>query len=235
MRRPSSIVVAAAGANGDIEAIRQLAREAYKIGASAIALLGNLTPRRAPAREYAEVLRTLSEPRLPVFYVPGPEDAPITEFLREAANIEIVYPNLHGVHGSFAMGPRNTLWSGMGGTIMDDPKSTRDEYEVLRYPAWEVEYRFKSLRELKDYQKVFLFTTSPAHKGFDLKGSSELAELIKSYNPHLVLLGAVKPVYETIGNSLVVGLGSLTAGHISVIDIRKREVTRLLSQTARAA
>jgi hypothetical protein len=74
MPSPSSIVVAAPGANGDIEAIRQLAREVDKIGASAIALFGNLTPRRAPAREYAEVLKTLSEPRLLVFQVPGPRN-----------------------------------------------------------------------------------------------------------------------------------------------------------------
>jgi Icc-related predicted phosphoesterase len=234
MSRQIAKIVAAADARGDVGAVRQLTKEADSLGA-AIALLGNLTAPRARASEYAAVLKALAEPRLPVFYIPGPEDAPLTEFLREAANVETVYPHVHGVHGIFAMGPRNMVWSGMGGTIMDDPKSIRDEHEALRYPAWEVEYRLKFLRELKDYQKIFLFTTSPAHKRLDQSGSSQLAELIKSYNPHLVLVGAVKPIYETIGNSLVVGLGSLIAGHLSVIDIRKREVTRILSQTARAA
>jgi Icc-related predicted phosphoesterase len=234
MSRQIANIVAAADSRGDIGAIRQLTKEAARLGA-AIALLGNITTSRATASEFAQVLKALAEPRLPVFYIPGPEDAPLTKFLPEVAKFETVYPHVHGVHGMFAMGPRNMVWSGMGGTIIDDPKSVRDEHEALRYPAWELEYRLKFLRELKDYQKIFLFTTSPAHKRLDQNGSSQLAELIKSYNPHLVLVGTVKPTYETIGNSLVVGLGSLIAGHISVIDIRKREVTRVVSQTSRAA
>ena len=149
----------------NIEAVRQLAWEACDLGAGAIALLGNLTPKNTDPREYAEVLRALSEVRLPAFYVPGPEDAPFSEFQREAASFEVVYPNVRGVHGTFAMSPGQVVWSGMGGTIEDHPDTIRDEVGALCYPGWEVEYRLKFLQELKDYQKVFMFTTFPEHKG----------------------------------------------------------------------
>ena len=85
------------------ESVLQLGQAAGDLGASAIALLGSLTPRTADPREYAQILKALSEARLPAFYIPGPEDAPFSEFLREAASFEVVYPHVRGIHASFAM------------------------------------------------------------------------------------------------------------------------------------
>ena len=83
-----------------------------------------------------------------------------------------------------ALSSDHVLFAGMGGEIVDDPDAEREEQQALRYPAWEVEYRLKVLRELAhDYQKVFLFTTVPAHKGLRRPGSEMLAELIKTYSP----------------------------------------------------
>jgi uncharacterized protein len=84
-----------------------------------------------------------------------------------------------------------------------------------------VEYRLKFLRELKDYQRIFLFTTPPEHKGRGERGSAELAELIKSHNPRLVLVGGREPAQELIGNSLVIALGSLMRGEFTLVDVRK--------------
>ena len=49
------------------------------------------------------------------------------------------------------------LFAGMDGEVQDAPGHQREETEKLSYPGWEVEYRLKILRELKDYRKVFLF------------------------------------------------------------------------------
>ena len=108
-------VIAAAEPRGNVDAVRQLAEQASDLGGEAIALLGSLTPKHADAREYGEVMKALAGAHLPAFYIPGPEDAPFTDFLREAANFETVLPHIHGVHGTFAMAPGgHSVVSGMG-------------------------------------------------------------------------------------------------------------------------
>jgi uncharacterized protein len=189
MRKSSSRIVAGAGLCGNVDAVRQLAGEACKVGSGAVALLGTLRGRETGSREYVELFKAVSGTGLPTFYVPGAEDAPFSEFLREAAALEVVYPSVRGIHGTFAMSSGHFIWSGMGGVVEDDPDRIREEDTTLCYPGWEVEYRLKFLHELKDYQKVFLFTTPPEHKGLGQKGSFVLAETIKTYNPRLVLAG----------------------------------------------
>jgi Icc-related predicted phosphoesterase len=236
MRKRVSKILAAAEPKGDVEAVRLLVKEAHTQGAHAIALLGSLTAWDADPNEYGEVLKAVSEPRLPVFCVPGPEDAPFSEFLREAANIEVVYPDTHNVHATFAMASGQLLISGMGGAIEDDANMRRDELERLRYPGWELEYRLKFLRELKDYLKIFLFTTPPAHKSLHEKGSAVVAEVIKTYRPQIVLVGGREQKHEMLGTSLVVMLGSLAEGQFTLVDLSKREiVTRNLNQSVTAA
>jgi Icc-related predicted phosphoesterase len=218
-----SKIIAAAGPRGNVEAVRQLSEQARDVRADAVFLVGGLTPKDADPNEYGRVLSALGETKLPAFYIPGSDDAPFGDFLREAANIENVFPSLHGVHGTFAMAPGHEVITGMGGTILDDMRTARDENETLRYPGWEVEYRLKFLKELKDYPRVFLFTTSPEHKGLHENGSSVLAELIKTHKPHLVLLGGSEHKREMLGTSLLIGLGSLADGAFTVIDVRRNE------------
>ena len=201
-----------------------------------IALVGSLTPKNKDPREYAGVLKALSEARLPAFYIPGPEDAPFPEFLREAATFEVGYPNVRSVHGTFGIAPGHVVWSGIGGTIKDHPDTIRDEVGALCYPGWEVEYRLKFLQGLKDYQNVFMFTTFPEDKGRREKGSAVLAEIIKIYNPRLVLVGGGEPGHEILGKSLLVALGCVAKGKFSLIDLQKGEVTtRMLGRPAKAA
>lgn len=234
MRKSTSRILAAAEPNGNVDAVEQFGQEACKQGAAAIALLGNLSKNAAP-QGYARVLKALAETRLPAFYIPGPEDAPFSEFLREAASFETVYRRLRGVHGTFAMAPRYIVWSGMGGTVTDDPEVVRDELETLRYPGWEVEYRLKFLQDLKDYPKVFLFATHPDHKRMGEKGSSMLAEIIKTYNPRLVFVGGQQQKQVTIGKSLVVAPGSLNDGNFVSVDLRTHELKFSSLQPAKKA
>jgi uncharacterized protein len=235
MRKSLSRILAAASPAGDVEAVRKMAQQARDGAVDAIALLGNLTAKGADPREYGNILNAVGETRLPTFYIPGPDDAPLSEFLREAASFEVAFPNVRGVHSTFALAPTYTLWSGWGGVIDDDPNWVRDETASLCYPGREIVYRLKFLQDLKEYQKVFLFTTLPEHKGLGQKGSLMLAELIKTYNPRLVLVGGEQR-QVTIGKSLVVMLGSLANGDFTLIDLRKNEVTPgTLQRSAKAA
>jgi len=171
-----------------------------------------------------------------VFYIPGPQDVPLYQYLREAYNIELVFPMLKGVHGKVAFGPGHIAFVGMGGHILDDEHVTPEEHEELRYPGWMVEYELKILNELKDYVKVFLFSelkdyvkvflfsTPPSHKGMNRDGSATLEELIKTFAPVVAIVNDKEFYHEFLGTTLVVSPGKLSEGDYAVIDLRRRKV-----------
>jgi hypothetical protein len=220
-------IVASCEPRGHEKEVGRLIEAARESGADALALLGDLGD-GGNVREYARVLRTVGRgANVPVFYVPGPGDAPFGTFLREAHNTEVVFPSMHGVHGTFAFAPGfHVVFAGMGGEVADDPHHEREERERLSYPGWEVEYWLKVLKETKDYQKVFLFHTPPAHKGLQERGSEVLAELVKTYAPRLVLTGGEEFRQERLGTSLVVAPGRLSGGEYALVDIHEREAER---------
>ena len=64
--------------------------------------------------------------------------------------MEVVVPNVHGVHGSAAFTPdAHTVIAALGGEISDDRSAERDETEHLRYPRWEPEHHLMLLRETR--------------------------------------------------------------------------------------
>lgn len=219
MRKHISKVLATSEPLGNLEEVELLAKKVTSIDVDAVAVLGSLAPKGATTQVYGKLFKILAETRLPTFYIPGSEDVPIYEYLRESANIEIAYPFLRGVHTTFAIAPGYIVFTGVGGTVIDDPHVIREELETLRYPGWEVEYRLKFLGELKDYQKIFLFSTPPEHKGLHEQGSTVLAELIKTYKPRLALVSGKEQKHEMLGTSSLVMPGSLVEGKFSVIDL----------------
>lgn len=63
-------------------------------------------------------------------------DAPVHDYLIEAFNLEVVFPSLHVVHGTFATAPGDLVFAGLGGEIVDDPDTLRAEEAPLGYPGW---------------------------------------------------------------------------------------------------
>lgn len=216
-------VLCAAEPGGSEAAIEGLVETAERRDAQAIALVGELCGEHPGRDGYRSIFRALGAGGAPAFWVPGPRDAPVADYLREAANIEVVYPFLHGIHGTMAFGAGYVLFAGLGGEVEDDPDAPRDELERLRYPRWEVEYRLKLLRELKDYVLVLLFHTPPAHKGRAMAGSEVLAELVATYRPRLVVCAGERGT-TMLGRSLVVSPGRLTDGQCAVVDLRTHQV-----------
>ena len=120
----------------------------------------------------------------------GSRDA--IEQLREVAadqNVEVASSLLHGIHGTLAFTPGQSVIAGMGGEISDDLDANRDEIERLRYPRWEAEYRLKVLDEHAEHERMLVFATAPAHKGRGTPGSEAVAELINTHRPRLVVCG----------------------------------------------
>jgi hypothetical protein len=229
MARRIRRILAAGEPRGDVDRLKQLMEQVELAGADAVALVGNLTREGSGLEDYRAIFKTLGPPRVETFWVPGPADAPVTGYLRESSNIETVFPYLHGVHGTAALGSGHILFAGMGGEVLDDPGTPRDEERALRYPAWEVEYRLKVLREFAhDYDKVLMFATPPAHKGLHQPGSDVLAELIKTYDPRVALVAGGDGVHhELLGRTLVVLTGSLARGEYALVDIQDRKVERV--------
>jgi len=221
-------VLTLARLEGQLDHLERAVELIPDLGVDALVLVGDLAGAGTKTDDYRKAFKILGRASVPSFYVPGPRDAPVEDYLREAYNLEIVYPYLHGVHGSFAFAPGHVLIAGMGGEIADGDRG-REEVTRLVYPAWEAEYRLKVLRELKDYQKVFLFARMPAHKGLHESGSEELAELIKTHNPRLVVAydpgftGSVLK-HEWLGKSLVVAPGSLAEGDFTVVDLHDAKI-----------
>jgi hypothetical protein len=202
---------------GSVDALGRLLSVAGETDAQAIALVGDLGTGH---HGYRELFGALSRARVPVYWVPGSADAPAEVYLRESYNIELVFPLLHGVHGTAAFGPgTGVVIAGMGGDIRDDLDAPRDEQERLRYPRWEPAYRLKLLGLLDYNELVMLFHTPPAHKGRSVPGSEAVTELVGTYRPRLVVCGG-EPGVELLGKSVVVAPGSLGDSRYALADLR---------------
>jgi Icc-related predicted phosphoesterase len=212
-------ILCAADPGGEEASAQRLTAALRETEADAVALVGDLGE-AGEAQGYRTLFRALGEAGVPAFWVPGPGDAPVDGYLREAHNLEVVFPQLHGVHGTAALAPGgHVVFAGLGGEVGDEPGAVRDESERLHYPAWEAEYRLKVVRELDEHQLVLLLWSHPAHKGHGTPGSEVLAELVNTYRPRLVVCGGPRGT-ETLGRSLVVAPGSLREGHYAVADLQ---------------
>lgn len=205
---------------GEVDSLEAVLDGALSLGADAAAVVGDLGAPWSRWNAYRGIFRSLGSTGKPAFWVPGPTDAPVGRYLLESYNLEIGFPHLHGVHGSAALGPGPVLFAGMGGEIIDDPKTMRIEEALLRYPGWEAEYRLRVVGEFDDYTKVFLFTTPPAHKGTGTPGSSVIAELIKTHNPRVAVVAGDQPSETILGKTLVVCPGRLDRGDYVLIDLQ---------------
>jgi hypothetical protein len=216
-----SRVVCAGAPGGSTDAIDALLRNTDD--GDVIAFVGNLGALGKPD-SLRSVLTTLSHSGRRVYWTPGPGDAPIEHYLREAANIETVVPSLRGLHGGLAFTPDgHIVVAGFGGEVSDDPDAPRDESARLSYPRWEPEYRLKILNELDEHQFVLLFATPPAHDSLGPGGSDVIFELIGTHRPRLAVCGGQQAT-AMIGRSLVVCPGSLENGEYAVADINSHDV-----------
>jgi len=203
---------------GAVDALARLLDAGPAQGVDAIAVVGDLGSAWSKPDHYRSIFKALGETEVPTFWVPGKTDAPLRDYLPEAFNMEIAFPSLNAVHGTFAVGPGDVFFAGVGGEILDDPHTVKVEEASLRYPAREVEYRLKVFRGLEDRQKVFLFTTPPAHKGTAAPGSQVLAELIKTHRPRVAVVAGEQPAEERLGTTLVVCPGRLDQGRYAIVD-----------------
>jgi Icc-related predicted phosphoesterase len=223
-------ILCAADPGGSVDMIEGLLVASDQHNVDAVAMIGDLGER---GDGYRSVFHALGRASCPVFWVPGPSDAPVERHLQEAFNMETAYPLLRGVHGTAANASGELLFAGFGGEISDDPQHRREEREKLSYPRWEPEYRLKILGEFDYNDLVLLFWTAPLHKGLGTAGSEAVAELIGTYRPRLAVCGEGCGA-EVLGRTAVVAPGSLRAGYYAIADLRERkaQLRQLVPSTA---
>jgi uncharacterized protein len=228
-------ILCAADPRGDFDAVERLLGVAGERDAQMIALVGDLGGGGGDGQAaLRSILRLIGRAELPAFWVPGPADAPIADYLREAYNSEVVFPLLHGVHGTAAFASAHVLVAGFGGEVDDNPEAPRDETARLRYPRWEPEYRLKLVRELGDHELVLLFSTGPRHRARGPAGSESVTELVGTYRPRVVVCGGERGT-ESIGRSAIVAPGRLVDGHYALADMQSRQIELLELSAARPA
>jgi len=177
------------------------------------------------AQSITRFLRSLNDLQVPVFLVPGRNDAPERFFLQAALNSEIVEPRVHLVHRSFAPLGAGYVVAGFGGEIT---ASERQSEGFLRFPAWEAEFGLDFLRHLEQ-EKILLTYTGPAespeetHSG---NGPAAITHILKTYAPQFAV--CTRPSGEkgkiTVANTLVVFPGELARGDYAIIDTKERKV-----------
>jgi Icc-related predicted phosphoesterase len=217
-------VLAVGGLNGEVELLETLFEELSDEPVDAVTVVGDLGAPWSKAETYRTLFKALGRAGRPAFWIPGANDAPLGDYLRESYNMEIAYPKLRGVHATVAIGPDHVLFAGIGGDIVDHPETVRSEEALIRYPGWEAEYRLKVVGEFKDYAKVFMFATRPAHKGLHEPGSEVLAELVNTYRPRIVVTSGDEQSEERLGKSLIVSPGRLDQGSYALIDFHNSAV-----------
>ena len=216
-------LLALAEPRGSVDALERVLGTAGS-DVDAVAIVGDLAEVWSKPETYRAIFKTLGESGHAAFWVPGPNDAPLREYLSESHNLEIVFPRLRGVHGTLALSATHVLFAGMGGEIKDAPDTIRGEEYLIRYPGWEAEYRLKALADVDAHASVLLFATPPAHKGLGLPGSEVLAELVKTHRPAVVVAGGEEPREGLLGRTIFVAPGRLDHGHYAVVDLRARSV-----------
>src|SRR5688572_7219427 len=115
MSRQRVTRVLCAAEPGGGEGLERLVDVAEDRHIDALVLIGDLSSEGTQG--YRSLFRALANGGVPTYWVPGPGDAPVHHYFREAHNMEIAFPFLHGVHGTAAFGPGYVLFAGLGGEV----------------------------------------------------------------------------------------------------------------------
>lgn len=175
------------------------------------------------AQSITRFFRALNQLGVPVFLVPGRNDAPERFFLQAAFNSEIVEPHIHLVHRSFAPLGAGYVVVGFGGEITSNE---RENEFFLRYPSWEAEFALDFMRHLEQ-EKILLTHTPPAENAEMAKdGRGAVSHIIKTYAPQFAVAARASGEKGkiTVANTVVVFPGRLANGDYAILDTKERSV-----------
>jgi len=178
------------------------------------------------AQLYHTFYEIMRKTDLPIFAIPGNVDSPLDQYIKIGWEEMKKNSKLHVVHSGFSALGKDLVVTGFGGEISQRGK---EDYFVLQFPRWEVEYGFNFLSNISS-DKILLSHTPPIgtldlddgkHKGCDV-----VNDLIQRHKPKWVFCGHAHEARgkEITGVSIIVNPGSLKYGFYALVDTDKEKV-----------
>lgn len=227
------------GLCGDEQALKRLGRALDEHRPEAVLFVGGvLSPATgsgrnelsaADARFYAQFYDTIGESETFSAVIPGPDDAPLRDFLRLGMNAEVESPLVHVVHATVTGGDDLAI-CGIGGELTEKHDSGEGRIRQSRNIA---EYFLRNLAAAKKSRKILLLASPPAGELGGLGESGTVAgELIDSYHPHVCAVAgdSAHRGMQRVAHTTIVNPGRLADGCAAWFDWsrdRNQQVTML--------
>ncbi len=223
-------ILACAGVLGNEKALARLMDIARQRKPDAVLFAGGIiSPEESlPHRtDFMHVFfKSLAATGATVVAIPGPYDTPLSQFLRVAINIELVYPNVFIAHATPVIGG-DWAAGGIGG-LLGGEQDTADS--VIRYSHSSAEYFLRSLWRIEKPIKVLLLSEPPPGKLAGAGGNPIVRELIDSYHPRFCIVAGNsrdRGIENSDPHTLVVNPGLVTEGSATLIDRPSENVVML--------
>jgi Icc-related predicted phosphoesterase len=184
------------------------------------------------AQVFKQVFDRLGTLNVPIYLIPGEQDAAWNELMRAQAEYRGA-ARLYFVHRAAALLNNDVVVAGFGGnlTITNLP-----DQPLLTAPAWEAQARFDQLARTDQAfatasRCILLLTTPPRASRVDLRDGQhtgiDVVNLInRRFRPQLLCCAATEDGRgtEMIDGTLVLNPGAVAAGSYALADLESRAV-----------
>jgi Icc-related predicted phosphoesterase len=207
--------------NGQLQALSKLSTLTRERRPDAVLFAGSIVARTSAS--HAEKLKTwehffagIGKLGVYVAMVPGAAEVPLREFLRQARQAEVDYPNVHVAHACL-FEESDTAICGLGGDLTEAEDRTED---MLCYARASAEYFLRVLWRAEQPHKVLLLGVAPPGKLGGSAGNPICGEFIDSYHPNLCVVAGDTPErgLQQVAHTLVVNPGRLADGSVGWLD-----------------
>ncbi|MBI2830601.1 MAG: hypothetical protein HYX81_05530 [Chloroflexi bacterium] len=221
--------LACAGIYGSNAALNKLIQVANERNPDAILFAGGITGMDSnPFQKTAFIgkfFETLGKINKFAVVIPGPNDAPLWEFLRAAVSSEITSPNVAVAHATVVTNGQVAA-GGIGGLITE---SEDVGAPLIKHSHAAVEYFLRGLWKTRKSIKVLLLSELPPGKLAGNEGKGVVGELILTHHPAICVAPGKKKNrgFEQEAHGFVINPGLLSEGSAAWVDWVNRKVEML--------
>ena len=213
--------LACAGILGQEQAIQRLVGLVRERQPDAVLFAGGiLDPTAERGKADADLLEkffaVLGENEAKAMVIPGPNDVPLSLFLRAGINVEAELAGVHVVHNVVTTN-RDVAISGVGGELTQDEDRGAPTIRCSRTTA---EYYLRELEAADQPQKVLLLAVPPNGQLGGKEGNTLAGELIDSYHPKLCVVAGPTDSrgIDRVAHTTIVNPGRLADNSAAWID-----------------
>ncbi|MBI2854362.1 MAG: hypothetical protein HYX87_05500 [Chloroflexi bacterium] len=229
-RRSLRRVLACAGVNGDEKALEKMFSLVQERRPDGILFAGGVVRPGTDEKKYVELLdkffETMGRTGSLAFIIPGPNDAPLSRFLRASKNAELAFTNVFVVHATPVVKGELAI-CGLGGQLTEREDS---EGPIIKYSHSSAEYFLRTLWQADQPIKVLLLSQPPTGRLSGEDGSFLVTEFLNNYHPAICVVSGTKEHRggdRTDPHVMLVNPGQLSEGSAAWLDRVTRQITIL--------